>query len=173
VISNVRSLREDPGLSVDVPERTWLVRQQIPRLDWSHGIKLPIDVNPRFGKPSWESGAKPYPKDLFRGKRESGPDPGVTEPVFGEGAAGLGTTTRSSASPRLATSTYDLCWSSAPTMCSGRAEKTRPCASGGYILHRAEASSHEIEPSSPSLASSLSCSIASGSPRSLTSRSMQ
>jgi hypothetical protein len=90
-----------------VPERTWLVRQQIPRLDWSHGIKLPIDVNPRFGKPSWESGAKPYPKDLFRGKRESGPDPGVTEPVFGEGAAGLGTTTRSSASPRLATSTYD------------------------------------------------------------------
>jgi transposase len=51
--------------------------------------------------------------------------------------------------------------------------KTRPCASGGYILHRAEASSHEIEPSSPSLASSLSCSIASGSPRSLTSRSMQ
>jgi transposase len=42
-----------------------------------------------------------------------------------------------------------------------------------YILHRAEASSHGIEPSSPSLASSLSCSIASGSPRSLTSRSMQ
>jgi hypothetical protein len=67
----------------------------------------------------------------------------------------------------------DPCWSSAPTMCSGRTEKARPCASGGYILHRAEASSHEIEPSSPSLATSLSCSIASGSPKSLTSRSMQ
>jgi transposase len=85
----------------------------------------------------------------------------------------LGIATRNSASPRLATSTYDLCWSSAPTMCSDRVEKTRPCASGDYTLHRAEASTHGIEPSSPSLASSLSCSIASGSPRSLTSRSMQ
>jgi hypothetical protein len=91
----------------------------------------------------------------------------------GRDAGSPGTTTHSSASPRLAISTSGLCWSSAPIMSLGRMEETRPYVSGACIWHRVEASSLGIEPSSPSLASSQYSFIASGSRKSRTSRSMQ
>jgi len=80
---------------------------------------------------------------------------------------------RSSASPRLATSTYVLCWSSVPTMCSVRMGEIPPYDSGVCTWPRAEASSPAIGPSSPSPASWQYCFTASGSPRSRTSRSIK
>src|SRR6266852_1102685 len=71
--------------------------------------------------------------------------------------------------PRRATSTYVLCWSSVPTMCSVHMGEIRPCDSGVCTWPRAEASSPAIGPSSPSPASWQYCFIASGSPRSHTS----
>lgn len=84
---------------------------------------------------------------------------------------GIGT--RNLASPRLATSTSDVCWSSAPTMYLVRVEETQPCVGGDWTWPREEASSPTIVPSSPSPASSRFCFIASGSRKSRTSRSMQ
>ena len=83
------------------------------------------------------------------------------------------TATPSSASPRLATSTCVLCWSSAPTMYSDRVEETRRYDSGVCIWPRVEASSPTTVPSSPSPASLRYCFIASGSRKSRTSRSTQ
>jgi transposase len=84
-----------------------------------------------------------------------------------------GTETRNSASPRPATSTSALCWSSAPTMCWVLAEETRRYASGACTWPRAETSGLTIGPSSPLLESWLFCFIASGSRKSRISRSMQ
>jgi hypothetical protein len=78
----------------------------------------------------------------------------------GQNAASPGIGTRSSASPKLATSPYVLCWSSVPTMCSVRMGEIPPY-SGVCTWPRAEASSPVIGPSSPSLASWQYCFIAS------------
>ena len=80
----------------------------------------------------------------------------------GQNAVSPGTETRSSASPRLATSTYVLCRSSVPTMCSVRMEEIPPYDSGVCTWPHTEASSPAIGPSSPSLASWQYCFIASG-----------
>jgi hypothetical protein len=48
----------------------------------------------------------------------------------GRDAASPGTAIRSSASPRPATSTCVLCWSSAPTMCSGAWKRLNPATVG-------------------------------------------
>ena len=90
----------------------------------------------------------------------------------GRDAASPATATRNSASPRLETSTFVLCWSSAPTMFSDPMEETRLYVSGACIWLRGEASSRRIGPSSPLLASWQCCFIASGSRKSRTSRSM-
>src|ERR1700722_18845965 len=91
----------------------------------------------------------------------------------GRDAASQGTAIRNSASPRLATSTSGLCWSSAPTMSLDRVEETRHYVSGVCIWLRVEESSPTTEPSSPLLASWQSCFIESGSHKSRTSRSTQ
>src|ERR1022692_3466227 len=78
----------------------------------------------------------------------------------GQDAASPETATRNSASPRLATSTCVLCWSSAPTMYSDRVEETPRYDSGACIWPRAEASSPTIGPSSLLLASLLFCIVA-------------
>ena len=91
----------------------------------------------------------------------------------GQDAASPGIETPNSASPRLATSTYVLCWSSVPTMCSVRMGETPRYDSGVCTWPRAEASSPAIGLSSPSLANWQYCFIASGSPRSHTFRSME
>ena len=71
----------------------------------------------------------------------------------GRDAASPGTATRNLVLPRLETSTSDLSWLSAPTMCSGRVEGTRRYDSGVCIWLRVEASSPTIVPSLPLLAS--------------------
>ncbi len=73
---------------------------------------------------------------------------------------------------KAATSISVACWSSVPTTCLGRMERIRAYDSGAFIWPHAEASRLEIVPSLPLLASWRYCSIASGSPRSHTSRSM-
>jgi hypothetical protein len=81
----------------------------------------------------------------------------------GQNAASPGIATRSSASPRRATATCVLCWSSVPTMCSVRMGEMRPYDSGVCTWPRAEVSSPSLQ----------YCFTASGSPRSHTSRSME
>jgi transposase len=93
--------------------------------------------------------------------------------VFGRNAASPGIATLSSALPRLATFICVLCWSSAPTTSSARAEKTRPCDGGVSIWHRAEASRLGTGPSLLSHVSLPYCSIASGVTQELYIRSMQ
>ena len=83
------------------------------------------------------------------------------------------TATRSSASPRPATAIYDNCWSSVPTMSSGRMEKTRPCVGGVSVWVHAAAATREGERLLLWRGSWLFCSIASGSRRRLTYRFMQ